>query len=178
METYIALLRGINVGGHRKIKMDDLKERFRDLGFKNVTTYIQSGNVIFDASESKRTALSRVIMQKIEDTFGHDVPVIIRSPAELEHTLREFPFEEQEGWMGYICFLSGEPNPEQAKRLESMSSEIEKFAVKNIAVCVFVDKVTQEKPLFSNNFIEKELGIHATSRNLRTVRKILELAQD
>lgn len=178
METYIALLRGINVGGHRKIKMDDLKEMFHDLGFKNVTAYIQSGNVIFDASESKRNALSHVIMQKIKDTFGHDVPVIIRSPAELERTLKEFPFKEKEGWKGYISFLSDKPVPERAKELETMSTDIEKFAVKNIAVCTLVDKGTPEKPLFSNNFIEKKLGNHATSRNLRTVRKILEFAQD
>lgn len=178
MITYIALLRGINVGGHRKIKMDDLKEMFNDLGFKNVTTYIQSGNVIFDAAESERNALSHVVRQKIEDTFGHEVPVIIRRPAEMERTLKEFPFQEKEGWKGYISFLSDKPVPERAKELEVMSSDIETFDIKNLAVYALVDKNTKNKPLFSNNFIEKELGIQATSRNLRTVRKILELVRN
>lgn len=178
MKKYIALLRGINVGGHRKIMMDDLKEMFHDLGFKNVTTYIQSGNVIFHASESERNALSHVIKQKIVDRFGHDVPVIIRIPTELERTLKEFPFKEKEGWKGYISFLSEKPVPQQAKELEAISSDIETFDIKNLAVYTLVDKNTKKKPLFSNNFIEKELGIFATSRNLRTVRKILELARD
>ena len=92
MTKHIALLRGINVGGHRKIKMDDLKQMFRSMGFKNVATYIQSGNVVFDAPQGQPDELSRSIQQQIEETFGHDVPVIIRSPADLKAIMKTFPF--------------------------------------------------------------------------------------
>ncbi|MGK7371429.1 MAG: DUF1697 domain-containing protein, partial [Candidatus Halalkalibacterium sp. M3_1C_030] len=78
MTRYIALLRGINVGGHRKIKMDDLKVMLDLAGLENISTYIQSGNVIFDTEINDRAKLSELISEQIKDTFGYDVPVIIR----------------------------------------------------------------------------------------------------
>lgn len=95
MTTYIALLRGINVGGHRSLKMEDLRELFSSMGFDNVTTYIQSGNVIFDASSKDETVLARRIKAQIEDTFGYDVPVIIYSAKRLQKILDEVPFEKR-----------------------------------------------------------------------------------
>lgn len=178
MKTYIAFLRAINVGGYRKIKMADLKAMFESLGFKNVNTYIQSGNVVFDAPEEKAEELSGIITQQIEDAFGHDVPVLIREPDTLKLLLEKFPFEEEEGWKRYIGFLSEKPDPDSAENLETASSNIESFEVFEDNLFVFVDKTTDQKPSFSNGFIEKELGMHATTRNLRTIRKVLELAQN
>lgn len=178
MKKYIALLRGINVGGHRKIKMDDLKAMFRSMGFENVATYIQSGNVVFEASQEEPDDLSSRISMQIDTTFGHDVPVLIRTPDELDAIMKALPFKQKEGWKGYISFLSGEPSSELKQKLESESSGIEKFRFRERELYSFIDKQTEEKPLFSNGFVEKKLTVIATSRNLRTVQNILDLADE
>jgi len=177
MTTYIALLRGINVGGHRPIKMQNLRQMFSELGFQNVATYIQSGNVIFDANDEANLAfLSTKIKVQIEESFGYDVPVILRTPSDLEDSLAFFPFDDKEGWKGYISFLANKPMDEQAKELESLSSDIEKFVVRGTELFGFINKQTDEKPQFSNSFVENKLGVPATTRNLRTINKILGMA--
>ncbi len=149
---------------------------FRQLGFKNVATYIQSGNVIFDASEQDENQLASEIQKQIEATFGYDVPVIICSSSNFKEILDQFPFNKKEGWMGYITFLADQPSMEQQKKLEAKSSKIETFQVGNRAIYAQVNKQTDEKPLFSSNFIQQQLGVPATNRNLRSMNKILELA--
>ncbi len=176
MKRYIAFLRAINVGGYRKIKMEALREMFASMGYENVKTYIQSGNVVFDG-EGEPSDISERIEQQILETFGHEVPAIIRSPQEMNEALQSFPFEEGDGWKGYITFLMEEAGNEQARELESLSSGIEKFKISGRELHVLVDKETEKKNLFSNNFVEKKLDTYATSRNLRTVRKILDLAR-
>lgn len=174
--TYIALLRGINVGGHRPLKMNDLRDMFRHLGFKNVATYIQSGNVIFDAPEQVEDRLAKEIQNQIEATFEYKVPVIVCSSAGLKEILEQYPFKEKEGWRGYITFLSDQPGEEQIERLEAHSNDIETFSAGDRAVYIHVDKQTDENLQFSSNFIQKQLGVPATNRNLRSVNKIWELA--
>jgi len=176
MKNYIAFLRAINVGGHRKIKMADLRALIESLGFQNVKTYIQSGNTVFAAPPEQRDELANIIKKQIEDSFGHDVQVLIREPEELKNILAGFPFKEKDGWKGYIGFLSDKPDSESIKNLESQSSAIEQFKISDDNLYVFVDKETNQKANFSNGFIEKELGLHATTRNLRTVQKILNMA--
>lgn len=177
MDTYIAFLRGINVGGYRPLKMTDLRQMFAKLGFNNVSTYIQSGNVVFDTAEdADPDFLSTKIKVQIAETFGYDVPVIIRTPYDLKDSLASFPFDDKDGWKGYISFLANKPMDEQAKELESLSSDIEKFVVRGAELFGFVDKQTDEKPQFSNSFVENKLGVPATTRNLRTVNKILAMA--
>lgn len=150
---------------------------FAGLGFESVSTYIQSGNVIFDADEKAEPSfLSTKIKVRIEETFGYDVPVIIRAPSDLENALSSFPFTEKAGWKGYISFLAHKPLEEQAAELESLSSNVEQFEIRASELFTLVDKKTDEKPQFSNSFVEKKLGVPATTRNLRTVNKILELA--
>ena len=175
MKTFIAFLRAINVGGHRKIKMADLRAMFESMSFKNVKTYIQSGNVVFYATNDNAKELSEIIKKQIDDSFSHDVPVLIRTPKELKDLLGSFPFEEKEGWKGYISFLSDKPDAESIQKLESLSSGIEKFKVADNNLYAFVDKETDQKPNFTNGFIEKQLELHATTRNLKTVQETLAL---
>jgi uncharacterized protein (DUF1697 family) len=85
--TYIALLRGINVGGHRPLKMEELRQMFVMLGFENVSTYIQSGNVVFDAADQDESQLATKIKNQIADTFEYDVPMIICTVEQLQKTL-------------------------------------------------------------------------------------------
>lgn len=92
MTTYIALLRGINVGGNKIIKMLDLKALFQSLGFANVRTYIQSGNVVFESDEGSVSLLRGVIERQIHEVFGFEVSVIIRTLAEMENVIANDPF--------------------------------------------------------------------------------------
>ena len=177
MSQYVAFLRGINVGGHRPLKMEDLREMITGLGFKNVATYIQSGNIIFNADEeADRDFLATKIKLQIEKTFGYDVPVIITVPADLNDALAAFPFDKREGWKGYISLLANKPINEQVRELEAFSSKIEKFEIQDTILFSIVDKQADEKPKFSNSFVEKKLGVPATTRNLRTIHKIIALA--
>lgn len=171
----IALLRGINVGGHRKLKMEELKAMFRSMGFEEVTTYIQSGNIIFSTELGNTEKLGGLIKDKIQDTFGYEVPVIIRQSSRLQQVLDQYPFHETGGWKGYISFLAARPSDTLIEDLESLSSDIEKFSVGGKELYSLVDKKATEKPLFSNAFVEKKLQTEATTRNLRTIRKLLDL---
>jgi uncharacterized protein (DUF1697 family) len=96
MKTYIALLRGINVSGHKKIKMADLKDMLLKKGFQDVVTYIQSGNVVFKSEETVHEELEDKIKKGIADTFGFDVPVLVKTKREIEAILRESPYTKEE----------------------------------------------------------------------------------
>ena len=149
---------------------------FSDMGFSQVRTYIQSGNVVFDTSKEDEEALADRIAKGIRKSFGYDLPIIVKPIPFVKQTLEHYPFVLEEGWKGYITFLAAQPLAEQADELESLSSEIETFKVGDAIVYSAVDKQTDQKPLFSNSFVEQKLGVPATTRNLRTAGKIIEMA--
>lgn len=178
MITYIALLRAINVGGYRKIKMADLRNMFEKLGFKNVQTYIQSGNVIFDSDEEDSDKLSQSIEEKIKSDFGHDVPVMIRTRDKLKNLINDNPFEgqDEDPFMLYVTFFLETPPQEKQQEMTSLSSEIERFEFLNGELFSLIDKKTDQKTNFSNGYVEKIIGIPGTGRNWRSVNKIFEMA--
>lgn len=178
MKKYIAFLRAINVGGYRKIKMQDLRDMFEAMGFGNVRTYIQSGNVIFDSDESDPKLLSQSIEKKIHSKFGHEVPVMIRTRDQLKNIIDQNPFKGQDDdpFMLYVTFFLETPSKEKQQELKALSSDIEKFDFVNGELFSLIDKETDQKPNFSNNFVEKLIGIPGTGRNWRSVNKIYELA--
>ena len=94
MPTYVALLRGINVGGHKKIKMLELRECFIKLGYQNVQTYIQSGNVVFDCSETNEEDVKKRIEEGLKQSFGFDVTAVMRSKAEFKRLVADTFSEE------------------------------------------------------------------------------------
>lgn len=178
MITYIALLRAINVGGYRKIKMADLRDMFEKLGFENVQTYIQSGNVIFDSDETDSDQLSQSIKKQIKSDFGHDVPVMIRTRDELKTLIESNPFEgqDEDPFMLYVTFFLETPPQEKQHELMSLSSKIERFEFLNGELFSLIDKKTDQKTNFSNGYVEKITGIPGTGRNWRSVNKIFEMA--
>src|SRR4029079_19107301 len=112
MISYVAFLRGINVGGHKLIKMEDLARVFVSAGFKNVRTLIASGNVIFEARETERDVLARKIEKKITKAFGHEITVVIMTIAQLKAAVRRHPFKDLEASrdiMLFVTFLASEP---------------------------------------------------------------------
>lgn len=176
MNRYIALLRGINVGGYRKIKMDELRAMFESMQFEHVTTYIQSGNVVFDASPTSAGQLSDKITKQIETIFGYQVPVMIRTFDELNTVLEELPFKEKPGWKLYFSFLAQNVPPDSKQKLAQHASDIEQFRVADRVIYSLVDKTSDRNTNFSNGFIEKLVNMPCTTRNLRTVQKLQEMA--
>lgn len=167
MTKYIALLRAINVGGYRKIKMENLREMFGNMGFKNVQTYIQSGNVIFDSDVKDVRSLSLSIENEIKHKFGHDVPVVIRTRDELSSLIIKNPFdgENEDPFRLYITFFLDTPAKQKQSELQELSTSVETFEFVNGDLFSLVNKKTDQKVLFSNSFIEKTIGIPCTGRN-------------
>ncbi|AXT62504.1 DUF1697 domain-containing protein [Aquimarina sp. AD10] len=181
MKTYVALLRGINVSGQKKIKMADLTEALEKLGLFSVTTYIQSGNVIFQSEQNDVQFLSDLISKGIQQRFGFDVPVLVITPETLATIYQKNPFfdrlnkEEIETKKMYFTLLSTPPDEELVKELRSGFNGEEEFVITKNVVYLYVT-AGYGKTKLNNNFFEKKLKSVATTRNLKTVIKLLDLS--
>ncbi|HWN08694.1 MAG TPA: DUF1697 domain-containing protein [Pyrinomonadaceae bacterium] len=180
MITYVALLRGINVGGNKLIKMADLREVFESSGFKSVRTYIQSGNVIFETRDSDADKVVRKIEKAIYQSLGHEVTVILRTVAELKNLVEGDHFkhiESEEDVMRFVTFMSAEPL--RAPRLPFVipKENAEILVIRNRTAFLACRRKPNGMFSFPNAFFEKEFGVSATTRNWNTVNKILELVK-
>ncbi|WP_129731302.1 DUF1697 domain-containing protein [Ectobacillus funiculus] len=177
MTIYIAFLRGINVGGKKIIKMEKLKDIFKSLYFQNVKTYIQSGNVIFDSTEESADILYK-IETELENVLGYKVTSIIRTADELEEIIKQNPFSASEDVeKQYVTFLHREPTVEAADRLMSYKNDVDDFCVTHREVFLLCGK-GYGKTKFSNHFLESKLDVLATTRNWKTVNKILNMIRN
>jgi uncharacterized protein (DUF1697 family) len=132
METYISMLRGINVSGHKKILMSDLKALYEELKFKDVVTYVQSGNVVFKSEKQPATDLSKKIRKKILEKYSFDVPVIIRNSSEIEKVVSKNPFLKEKGIDPeklHVTFLSEAPNKLNLEVLRKVDHTPDKFLI-------------------------------------------------
>jgi uncharacterized protein (DUF1697 family) len=180
MAIYIALLRGINVNGQKIIKMDDLKSIFESMEFHRVTTYIQSGNVIFEAGEEKTSLIRSNIESRLKEVLGYEVTVIVRTVHEMEEIIKLNPYDESkllEDEKLYLSFLSEEPTVKAIEDIMLLKNEIDDFQILNREFYILCRK-GYGKSLYSNNFVEKKLKVAATTRNWQTVSKITRLGQD
>jgi uncharacterized protein (DUF1697 family) len=178
MNKYIAFLRAINVAGHAKIKMNDLKQVFIEAGCKDVRSYIQSGNVIFEAPEGDMESRIQVIQDKLCELLVTEATVMYRTLHEIEDIIRTAPFKDIEietDTKLYVTFLSKKPSCKPALPLLSPKEALEAVKVKNLEVFVVSRKKKNGFYGFPNNFIEKEFGGPATTRNWTTVTKIAKL---
>ncbi len=173
MKTYIAFLRGINVGGQKKIKMVDLRELFESLGFQNVQSYIQSGNVVFT---SEGEVFASKIEKAILDSYGWEVPVFVRTPSEIEDVLSQCPFDDDKKVKSYFSLLYTVPSQENIEIASQISYPNEEFHISPQCI-YFYCSTGYGKAKLSNNWFEKKLGVPATARNYRTLTKILELVK-
>jgi len=177
MAKCISILRGINVGGNRKILMKDLKCLFEKLGFSKVETYIQSGNVIFDADEKETSGLERKIQEIITETFGFDVPVIVRTTDEIAESIANNPFwKEKDADIDrlHLTFLKEVPTPEKLEKIKTIIFPPDKFEIIGKDVFVFCSAGYSDSKL-TNSFFESKLGIQTTTRNWKTVMKLHEM---
>jgi uncharacterized protein (DUF1697 family) len=176
MTTYIAFLRGINLG-KRNVKSDELRSIFSAMGFENVRTYIASGNVLFDTKEKNPERLTKKIEKGLEDTLGYKVIVFLRSEGELEGILENNPFRDEHGKGStcYISFLSAEPPKDAAKEVVARTSDTEEFKLIGRELYMLFHVGFSESVFFKKNDYEKTLGVIATNRNLNTPNKILAM---
>ena len=172
MKTYISLLRGINVSGQKKIKMTDLKTLYEELGFKNVQTYIQSGNVVFKYKETDAAQLQQLIFDKIKIHYDFEVPNLILTPQEVEDALKNNPFNDIEKM--YFTFLNQIPTQENIEKLYTYSFEEEYYELIG-KVIYFHCPNGAGRAKMNNNFFEQKLKVTATSRNLNTTKKLLKM---
>ena len=175
MTTYIAFLRGINVGAHNRMKMTELRALFESLGYDDVETYIQSGNVVFEASESDEKALREDIHDAIEDVFGYDISVMIRTGTELQDVVTGQPFDvsAEDGIKHYVTFLHVEPTDEQVEALLDAQNEAESFVVSGREVYSELDKDALGDGRFTD--AGKVLGMEATRRNWDVVTAVRKM---
>jgi uncharacterized protein (DUF1697 family) len=177
--TYVAMLRGINVSGHKVLKMEKLRATFASLRFDDVKTYIQSGNVVFKTANASTASLEKKIAGKILVEYGFPVPVLVRTSQELDTVLKNNPLLKQEGIDEarlHVTFLS-EPAPKTAGEiLKSLAAKSERFAVCGREIYLFCPEGYGITGL-SNSAIEKKLSVRATTRNWRTVNVLFEMAQ-
>ena len=174
MTQYIAFLRAVNVGG-RFVKMEDLKKMFAMPGIKNINTYIQSGNVVFDSTETARDVLVKRIEAKLLKATGFEVKTFIRTMPDMEAIVKNNPFKKHgEDMALHVSFLSEEPGAEMVKQLQSLQTELEQFRFDGTTVYILVKKGAYGETKFSNTFLEKKLKVAATTRNWATVNKMLE----
>ncbi len=176
--TYIALLRAINVGGHT-VKMEYLRELFTELGFTNVRTYIQTGNVFFDTEESDETTLTKKIEEHLESSLGYAVPVMLRTVSEFEQALAAAPFKNKEPdatTRFNIVFLTSPPSADLNLPIVSPKGDCEIVAVVGSDAYVIWHIVDGRVGNFGP-WLDKQLGSKGTSRFYHTTLKMLEAAK-
>ncbi len=177
MRTYVALLRGINVSGHKKISMAELRAILTNLGLSNVQTYIQSGNVIFQAVDENTQKLKGLIQKGIKDNFGFEVPVLIKTPNQLLTILNECPFSEDKKVNSYFTLLYSEPEYTLMENLGGLKYPNEEIII--TASCIyFYSSIGYGNTKYNNNFFERKLKVTTTARNYKTMLKLLSLSQD
>ena len=177
MKTFIAILRGINVGGHNKIKMQELKLLMESLDFENVRTYIQSGNVIFESKEVQTVKLADQINIEIATVFKLNVPVIVITLEELRKVINDNPFinrEDVEANKLHVTFLSNDVNISFVDNIEAMKYMPDEFKILNKAIYLYCPNGVAKTKL-TNSLFEKKLNQTATNRNWNTVNKIYQI---
>ncbi len=190
MTTYVALLRSVNVSGRNKLPMSDFRGVLASLGMKDVSTYVQSGNAVF-AGRKAAPALARSIERRLHEYMGVDTTVIVRSADELGAILDHSPFKtaDIEPTLFHVTFLADEPDAERAMSLARAPEvsgadrcEVGTGVTRGPGSTTGLGEVYLHCPggygrtKLNNTWVERRLGVRATTRNWRTVQALAELA--
>ena len=177
--VYIALLRGINVGGKNRLPMKDLAAMFDDAGCEGVRTYIQSANVLFRADPKVAEEIPTLISASIQRGFGYEIPVVTRRAADLEAVVQANPFVQAgaETDKLHVVFLADPPDTEHVEALDPNRSPPDEFAVRGREIYLHCPNGMARSKL-TNAYFDSRLSTVSTMRNWKTVRKLIELAAD
>ncbi|RLD22066.1 MAG: DUF1697 domain-containing protein [Bacteroidetes bacterium] len=178
MTTFISILRGINVSGQKKILMADLRALYEKLGFKNIQSYIQSGNVVFNYTEDKSNlAIAEMIEHAIEQEYEFQVPVLVKQADDLISAIKNNPFideAEADPSRVAVTFLKSQPTSENLLKLEGVNFPPDRFIIDGLNIYIHCP-VSYGNSKISNNFFEKKLKVKATSRNWKTINMLAEM---
>jgi uncharacterized protein (DUF1697 family) len=180
MAVYVAMLRGINVGGHKRIKMEQLRKSFEALGFEQVKSYIQSGNVVFNTAKVSPAGLSKRIEESILRDFGYSVSVISRTLDEMGETIRTNPFLKKRGIDQaklHVMFLAESPGPSDRKQFAGLTAAPDQSHCLGKEIYLYLPNGVAESSL-ANNPLERRLLKRATMRNWRTVNNLYQMGLD
>ncbi len=178
MQIYIAILRGINVSGKKKIYMKDLLSYMEEIGLKDVKTYIQSGNLVF-RSERNSNELINIIQNKIEIEYDFFVPVIILTGEEIEKIIKQNPYKKLNIDIKnlYFTFLSEYPENVLIGNIKDQKHKDDEFIISGKIIYVYCPG-GYGKTKFTNKFFERKLNVSASTRNWKTTVKLQETANE
>jgi uncharacterized protein (DUF1697 family) len=179
MAVIISMLRGVNVGGHNKIKMDALRALYESMGLQEVQSFIQSGNVLFRTKERDLPALTKRIQNGIERRFGFRPDVILRTISELRDAIRRNPFAKRRGIEPsrlLVTFLAGDPSVEARRKVLGIDTEAEELKIDGREVYIYYPN-GMARPKMPLPVMETMLGTTGTGRNWNSVNKLLAIAE-
>ncbi len=177
---YVALLRGINLGGHKIVKMDLLRKEFGKLGFDDVKTYIQSGNVVFKAPSCSCEDMAKRIQERVLRQFGFPVPVVVKTADEIGEVIKNNPLIKQKDIdlsKLHVTFLWSAPEKSALKMLDAISAAPDQFHCSEQAIYLHCPNGYGATKL-GNNVLEKMLKVGTTTRNWRTVNQLYQMTLD
>jgi uncharacterized protein (DUF1697 family) len=179
MKTYISFLRGINMTGHNIIQMADLKVLYQMLGFEDVETYIQSGNVIFRSSKNiEKSDISLMIEEAITLKYNYRVPVMIKTVAELHSLLSVNPFLNEESFdpaKMAVIFVREELSRQRIEKVSNLDYPPDKFRIVGNEIFIWCPNGFGRSKIYTG-FFEKKMGINGTGRNWKTITTLLDIA--
>ena len=180
MGIYVSMLRGINVGGNKRIKMDALRESFEALGFDQVKTFIQSGNVIYKGARTSTTALSNKIEKRLLDDFAFAVPVVTRTAQEMAGAIQNNSFvgaTSIDKEKLHVMFLSAIPAPDALSKLDALISEPEQCRCLGKEIYLYLPNGAGESKLLKAP-LGRMLAVVSTTRNWKTVNSLHQMCQE
>jgi len=175
MVIYVSMLRGINVGGQRKVPMKELRACYESLGLSNVSTYIQSGNVMFASDEHSAPSLVGAIEAEVKERFGFTVVAVLRTEREMMKIIERNPFAKGDRDKSYVTFLSAKPSRIPIEEIDAVKAPSEEYSISGGEVYLLLPNGYGRTKL-SNSFMESKLGVSATTRNWNTVMALRNLA--
>lgn len=175
MTVHVALLRAINLGPHNKLPMKDLAAFFTAAGAEDVRTFINSGNVLFSAPAAKIAGIDKKVRAAITKKFGFDAPIVFRTGAEMTKAARSNPFATDE--QVHVTFFADAPKRKNLALLEPKRHASEKIALRGRDLFLHLPKGVGQTKLVAA-FVDKTLETFGTTRNLRTVTKLADLADE
>ncbi|WP_031498686.1 DUF1697 domain-containing protein [Bryobacter aggregatus] len=173
---YVALLRGVNLGGRTVVPMKELARIFTDLGCSDVVTYIQSGNVVFRAAPKVLQAIPSKVPLEIEKLSGYKTSLTIRDAAEMRKILAANPYPDADLSRVHVVFLADLPKPEHAAQLDPLRSAPDQHQLLGQQVYLHLPNGVADSKL-TNAYFDSKLKTMSTARNWRTVTKLLELLE-